>query len=162
MYTKSLYFEDFFPSWLQRISAWVIILLSAISSYIPMFQSGLLFTSVTPACPGTENYCLCNKTTYDHPFWDSNVISEFDLICDNKDKVGLSDLCFFAGKLASGLVGFFLDNFSRKWTWLTMEAFLVVSTILQSSAETIEVYSIYRFFQGFFCQLVNQERDRRC
>ena len=161
MDTKTLYFDDFFPSWLQKISAWVIILMSAITSYMPMFQSGLLFTTANPSCLEVEDYCQCNMTTYNHPFWSDNVISEFDLICDNEEKVGLSDICFFAGKLASGLVGFFLDNFSRKWTWLTMQALLVLSTALQSSAGSIEIYSIYRFVQGFICQLVNQERDSR-
>ena len=158
---RSLYFENFFPSWFQQITAWIIILLSTISIIIPTFQSGLLFTKIDVSCTESQNYCNCSTPLYSHPFWAGNIISEFELICENESKIGLSDICYFSGKLASGFAGFFLDNFSRKWTWVTMQVFLIVFTSLQTTAETVQVYSIYRFVQGFVCQLAYQDRDTK-
>ena len=89
-------------------------------------------------------------------FWHDNIITEFDLICENEDKIALSDISFFVGKLSSGFLGFFLDRFPRKGTWIVTQFFCTIFTGLQVTAGTIEIYSGYRFLQGVCDQLLYQ------
>ena len=152
-----VYFSQYYPKWSQKAFAWLIILLSAVSACIPMFQSGLLFTQIEFACENSTYYCDCNSPTYTHSFWSGNLITEFGLYCGQEYLVGLSDLCFFSGKLFSGIFGFFLDKFTRKWTWLITSLLTTILTGLQATATSIVIYSGYRFLQGIFDQLLYQE-----
>ena len=153
----SVYFSQYYPKWSQKTFAWFILLLSAVSANIPMFQSGLLFTQVEFTCDNSSHYCDCNSPNYTHPFWSENLVTEFGLYCDQEYLVGLSDLCFFGGKLFSAILGFFLDKFTRKWTWLITSLLTSVLTGLQATATSIVIYSGYRFLQGVFDQLWYQE-----
>ena len=150
-----VYFSQYYPKCSQKAFAWLIILLSAVNASIPMFQSGLLFTKIDFTCSNSTDDCECK--TYQHPFWSGNLITEFNLYCDRAYLVGVSDLCFFSGKLFSGVFGFFLDKFTRKWTWLITSLLTTLLTGLQATASSILIYSGYRFLQGIFDQLLYQE-----
>ena len=156
MSLSSVYFSQHYPKWSQKVFAWLIILLSAVSASIPMFQSGLLFTEVEFTCANSTNNCECNSLNYKHPFWSGNLITEFNLYCDRAYLVGLSDLCFFGGALCSGAFGFFLDKFARKWTWLITSLLTTLLTGLQATSSSIVIYSVYRFLQGLFDRLFYQ------
>ena len=152
----SVYFSMHFPKWPHKVLACLIINLSAISACIPMYQSGLLFTKIEFTCANSTDYCDCNSTSYTHPFWSGNLITEFNLYCDQAYLVGVSDLCFFGGALFSGTFGFFLDKFSRKWTWLICSLLTTLLTGLQATSSSIVIYSVYRFLQGLFDRLFYQ------
>ena len=83
-----------------------------------MFQSGLLLTSPNPYCDNVIDYCQCSKPEikYNHSFWTSNVISEFDLVCDKQVDIKLSELFYFSGVVVGCLFGFGLGS------WVTIEA----------------------------------------
>ena len=123
-----------------------------------MFQSGLLFTRIEFTCANSTYECDCDSTNYTHPFWSGNLITEFNLYCDRAYLVGLSDLCFFGGALFSGIFGFFLDKFPRKWTWLIISLLTTLLTGLQVTASSIFIYSGYRFLQGLFDRLLFEEK----
>ena len=123
-----------------------------------MFQSGLLFTRIEFTCANSTYDCDCDSTNYTHPFWSGNLITEFNLYCDRAYLVGLSDLCFFGGALFSGIFGFFLDKFPRKWTWLIISLLTTLLTGLQVTASSIFIYSGYRFLQGLFDRLLFEEK----
>ena len=147
---RDIYFKQFFPHWLQQSFAWITILLSTACANMIMFQSGLLFTDPHAKCLNKTDYCQCNHPVFNHSFWSGNIITEFNLICEREQLAAMSDKFFFIGKLVSGLVGMFMDAHTRKWTWFLTQVLCLLFTGLQSTATTVEIYSIYRLLQGVF------------
>lgn len=147
---RDIYFKQFFPHWLQKSFAWITILMSTACADMVMFQSGLLFTDPRTLCPNETDYCQCDRAVFDHPFWSDNIITEYNLICEREHLAAMSDKFFYLGKLASGLIGLFMDAYTRKWTWILTQFLCLLFTGLQSTATTVELYSIYRLLQGIF------------
>ena len=71
-----------------------------------MFQSGLLFNDPHPYCEDDIDYCRCGRPDFNLTSWTGNVVTEFRLICENKDDAQTSDVMYMSGVTVGCVLSF--------------------------------------------------------
>ena len=92
-----------------------------------MFQSGLLFTDPNPYCDEID-YCTCQKSSikYNQSFWTKNIVSEFDLICDQQADIKTSDLFYYSGITVGCLFSFGLGIWVIRFSEVSQNQIIVL------------------------------------
>ena len=81
-------------------------------SQIPLLSVFLLLEP-TVSCNDSNitNVCVCPKKTYELEKWDENLMTEFDLHCQERAKKALPDLFYNIGVVAACLIGVLVDSY---------------------------------------------------
>lgn len=97
-------------------------------------------TTTTP--PNATTYC--SEYAFDHSFWETTIITEFDLVCEKKALPYLAKSIIFSGlALGSFVSGLVSDRFGRKKAIWFSSVTMLVAGILTS---VMPWYPLFVFF----------------
>ncbi|XP_033127759.1 organic cation transporter protein-like, partial [Anneissia japonica] len=86
---------------------------------------------------------------YDRSHYDSTIVSEFNLVCEDSYKTSLAASLYLAGFLVGSLVfGLMCDYFGRKVTIFVAFAILQLTGALSGLAKSYWLYALTRFLNG--------------
>ncbi|XP_071941364.1 organic cation transporter protein-like [Antedon mediterranea] len=87
--------------------------------------------------------------TYDRLIFESTIVSEFDLVCEDSYKVTLSQSMYLGGFFFGSLLfGFMCDYFGRKKTTFLSFFLLLLMGVLTGLSTSYWFYAICRFIAG--------------
>ena len=108
-----------------------------------------------PATEGQNVSVVCSKPcassnySYDHSFWQSTIIIQWGLVCENAYLATLGKMIFFggfaAGTFGAGLIS---DNYGRKPAIVLMAQLLFGCGILAATMPSYITFIILWFFTG--------------
>ncbi|XP_072126112.1 solute carrier family 22 member 17 [Mobula birostris] len=79
----------------------------------------------------------------------TNIITQWDLVCDSSWKSSVEEICFVLGCLAGFLVlGYLADRLGRRICCLLSVSLSILFGTLLSVAPSLPVFTLARFFQG--------------
>ncbi|XP_023218037.1 organic cation transporter protein-like [Centruroides sculpturatus] len=97
--------------------------------------------------PDNKSKIPCTEMEYDHSFYRSTIIEEWDLVCENEWLISVSQSVYMAGYMTSMLVfGQLSDRFGRRPIFFTALGILLVSNVACLFANHFIVFTILRFF----------------
>ncbi|XP_068187605.1 solute carrier family 22 member 4-like [Antennarius striatus] len=95
-----------------------------------------------------QERCL-DGWNYSKEIYQSNIVTEWDLVCDNQWKVPFASSTLFVGYLFGSLIsGQFSDRFGRKKAVFFSLAAQCVSVLLQSFSQSWKMFCIMYLFVG--------------
>ena len=91
----------------------------------------------------------CREWTYDHSFYKSTIVDEFDLVCDREHFVSMSKSVYQVGYLiASLLSGWMSDKYGRLFTFKCAVILEIFASLSQALSTTIYYFLTSRLFLG--------------
>ncbi|XP_037794722.1 organic cation transporter protein-like isoform X2 [Penaeus monodon] len=116
-----------------------------------LIASGVLYGSTPPDLPLNETTAACDKWTYDHSIYESTVVEEWDLVCDNKYLMSTVQSTFMAGVLTGAVVLSELsDKYGRRTISLVSAVGMLVSSVAVTFVSHYELFITLRFFVAAF------------
>lgn len=114
---------------------------------IPIHDSVGEFQQCSLKGPDNITEIPCKEMDYDHSFYHSTIIEEWDLVCENEWLISVSQSVYMAGYMTSMLVfGQLSDRFGRRPIFFTALGILLVSNVACLFANHFIVFTILRFF----------------
>jgi len=109
------------------------------------------FSNITNTCTNssfsTNKTEVCSQHVFDKRSVHHSLVSDFDLVCDNKDWLPFSQAFFFAGVMVgAALYGFLGDLLGRKTMFLVAMAQTAVFGLGAAYASSMAVFSVLQFF----------------
>ncbi|GBG68515.1 hypothetical protein CBR_g3059 [Chara braunii] len=105
-------------------------------------------------CTSSSSICSLNGSQWE---WvddgKHSIVSEFDLICSDEYKSGISGSLFFVGRLlGGGFFGSLADGMlGRRGTLITATAVAGTFSLLSSFSPAFAMYAVFRLMAGFGC-----------
>ncbi|GFQ73087.1 organic cation transporter-like protein, partial [Trichonephila clavata] len=89
----------------------------------------------------------CDSWEYDHSFYASTVVTEWNLVCDKEWLISMSKSIFVVGNIISAtLLSYFADKFGRKPIILICSILSIVSAITCAFASSFIMFAVARLF----------------
>lgn len=115
------------------------------------FSSCERFSNLSNTCINSSFFSnkteACSQHVFDKREVLHSLVSEFDLVCDNKNWLPFSQAFFFAGVMVgAALYGFFGDLLGRKTMFLVAMAQTAMFGLGAAYAPTMAVFSVLQFF----------------
>uniref|UniRef100_H2Y4B4 Major facilitator superfamily (MFS) profile domain-containing protein n=1 Tax=Ciona savignyi TaxID=51511 RepID=H2Y4B4_CIOSA len=106
------------------------------------------WTSTSPTTPSGKSEA-CTGWKYDQSTFESTIISDFNLVCNNKWKTNVSQLLLMFGVLIGALVvGVGSDRFGRRILFIISLILLMVTSIASSLVKDYWLFSMVRVLVG--------------
>ncbi|XP_069995179.1 organic cation transporter protein-like isoform X1 [Penaeus vannamei] len=116
-----------------------------------LLASGVLNGSSPPDLPANASVASCGAWTYDHSVYESTVVEEWDLVCDNKYLMSTVQSTFMAGVLTGAVVLSELsDKYGRRTISLVSAVGMLVSSVAVTFVRHYELFITLRFFVAAF------------
>ncbi|XP_042881764.1 organic cation transporter protein-like [Penaeus japonicus] len=116
-----------------------------------LVASGVLNGSTPPDLPMNQSTAVCNEWQYDHSIYETTVVEEWDLVCDNKYLMSTVQSTFMAGVLTGAVVLSELsDKYGRRTISLLSAVGILVSSVAVTFVRHYELFITLRFFVAAF------------
>ena len=106
----------------------------------------------------TQSYSTpqtCDSYVYDNRTFTSTIVTEFDLVCENKWKTDLSTSIYYLGFGVGGIVGGILsDRYGRQPIMVLGALGMLIFGVACSFSIGIWTFSLFRFLIAFFVNVV--------
>lgn len=109
-------------------------------------QCSMYVLDVTPSGPVALNETVaCSSWEYDTSFYTSNLVTEWDLVCDRSWYVSMSQSLFMGGIIAGNMLFATLsDRLGRRTSLFCGVVLMIVSGLATAAAPSFLVYNIIR------------------
>ncbi|CAH0586904.1 unnamed protein product [Chrysodeixis includens] len=129
-----------------------LLILLCISKFpIAFHQMAIIFLApkVVYTCEGETNACPCPNPVYDRSIFTDTIVMKWDLICEKKPLISLSQTIFQLGTLIGSVVfGMASDRFGRRKPMIFAIVVQSAFGFLAASIETFWTFNFVRFIVG--------------
>lgn len=145
----------FYANWIPSMQTVIAIWTQDTPNYSCQTEDGRLTEVFEERCNRTTvaqcgvNGAVCANYTYDTTQYESTLVTEFDLVCENERINTALKSLFYVGFVIGALIcGFFADNYGRRTTLIGVTIVGFLSDMLVSYTHSLYVYGTFRVIAG--------------
>ncbi|XP_068617249.1 organic cation transporter protein-like [Battus philenor] len=135
-----------------RYQLWLCFVIFLSKFFVSFNQMAIIFLApkTTYICEDTKaETCPCNKPIYDTSIFPNTIVTEWDLICERKWLISLTQTFFQVGTLIGSIVfGMASDKYGRKIPTIFAMVLQMVTSISAAYAPNYWIFTIIRILIG--------------